>query len=193
MEVLILILISSGFASLAGACDKSELAAINNRGPRKFFIYAAEGTLNGSFDLRTFFHVLEFENTSHTLPFIVHSEWVTQIWLASPNVSMNAILYGCETFQKAQMRFIVYDNASWSDDDLRNHCLQFKEGATKFLDQINRCLEDFQLYSTKCQHVAAEKNFTRPYILFSGIFLLVAILIAACATYKYLENVSESN
>lgn len=209
MKVLALYFMS-GLATSNCACDKSELAAMKDSDFQIFFIYAAVETFNGSFDLKTFFHVLEFENTSHTLPFAVHprkkilesrgiiscneeyeQEWSTQIWLTSSSKAMNAIFHGCDISTNLQMRFIVYNNASWTDSDLVRHCEKFKGGSIKFLGQLNHCMEDFKAYSRKCLHVAIDGNISGFIMISAGILLLIAASLAL--SYEHFKNVSVSN
>lgn len=208
MRPLILFFIS-GFASSDCACEKSELAAITGSGSNTVYIYAAEGTSNGSFDLKTFLRVVQFNNTSHTLPFILNPgsyflikpltiscsdeplpKSVDQNWITPLNITMNAILYGCNLMMKVQMRFFVYNNDSWSERDRSIHCRKFKGVPTRFLSKMNRCLEDFQDYSKKCTLIAVKDKISGIYMMFAGILILIAILFAVYSTYKHFTKVS---
>lgn len=208
MEFLILFLISGPVRSVL-ACDRSELTAISDGGFQKVFIYAAEGFHNEIFDLKSLFHVLQFKNTSQTLPFIVSMrnnfstgvrtircseepllEPVTQIWVALPNITMNGIFYGCDVIFNAQMRIYFHDNASSSYDDVKCHCGKFQGVPTKLLSNMKSCMDDYKDYSQKCLYIAIEENFSGLFMIMAGILPLLAILFIAVTTYRHFKSAS---
>lgn len=205
MSVLVLFL-AFWLGSSVSACDESEIANIKIwNGYSVFFIYAAEGISNGSFELETFFHLVEFNDTSHSLPLIVDSQnnfihtgkkysceeedflgFSTLMLLAPSYLNMSGILYGCDIVYKVATRFIIYDNASWNEEDQKNYCERFQGVPFKLLRKMNSCFLDFKSYSHKCIRDKEGKTFEGIKVI-SGILLSVAILFFGYTTFKHFK------
>lgn len=219
MQVATSVLILGLTASVC-ACDKSELADLT--GQRSYFIYASENffatevTNIESFDLKVFLHFLEFENTSLTLPLIIHPgnhagksflsyegsvscdinskfEFITEIFTSSPNKTITGILYGCELYYNNQIRFIIYDNTRWSKKEILNKCQKSSEVSAKYVSKMNRCLQEFKDYSQKCLKITINDKFKGVDMIFGGGLLLISILFVACIAHKYYKSITLSN
>lgn len=209
MQVAIFILFV-GLASVC-ACDKSELADLTWN--RSYFIFAAEnidsleGTNIESFDLKLFLHLLEFRNTSQTLPLIFHPEdrflsykgvkdcgknskfeVITQRFTSSPNKSINGILYGCELHYYSLIKIIIHDESRWSEKEIQNKCEKSQEVPAKYVSRMNGCLEEYKNYSKNCLHITIDDEFKGVDMIFGGVLLLISISFAACIVHKYFKS-----
>lgn len=208
MRILKLHLILSLASSVLAVCENSEIAAIMQENPFSiFFIYAAEGISNASFDFKTFLRLVEFTDTSHKLPLVVYQRnnfisrnagtyscdeehflgFITRMLLSPPNLTMSGVLYGCDVQLTKAMRFIVYENASWSYEDKERHCKTFLGLPSKYFSKMNWCKEDFKAYSKKCLLDQNKKESEPIDMILIGIFLMISILIFGYKTYKHFK------
>lgn len=215
MVFCIFILVAFKITCTVSTCEKADLVEYNLNSSR-FFIYAALGIVNGSlndnFDLKTFLSLLEFENPSRKLPIVVNKESSfmspshlvychgdepnfglnTEMILTPPNVTINGILYACEVFGRTLKRFIFYDNASWSKQDMRKYCTTFQGVPTRLLGKMNQCAKNSKIYKEKCMQIPIKDKAAFD-MKFGGFLIFIAVLFAVFSVYNHFKVNSVSN